>query len=69
MNGKENDLRIDLKWILIVVLPEVNLAFVIPPNQLWYTDEDWIKKYPNAFSIHKVYGQSPSIYATKERVK
>jgi len=67
-NGKENDLRVDLKEILYVELPECNLGFEIPINQAWFTSEDWKKKYPNAHAIYKIYGQSPSVYISKTKI-
>jgi hypothetical protein len=67
--GKNNDLRIDLKNILYVELSDCNLGFEIPSNQSWFTDEDWKKKYPNAHAIYKIWGQSPSFYVTKTKIK
>lgn len=69
MFGKQNDLRVDLKNILYVKLPDCNLGFEIPNNQSWFTDEDWKKQYPNAYSIYKIYGVSPSSYVTKTKIK
>jgi len=68
-NGKENDLRIELKNILYVELADCNLGFEIPPSQEWFTDEDWKKRYPKAHAIYRIYGTSPSSYVTKDRIK
>lgn len=67
---KGNDLRMEpLLNILQVVLPEVTMSFEIPPNQSWYTDEDWIKRYPKAHEIYRIFGYSPNSYVTKKRIK
>jgi hypothetical protein len=66
--GKLNDLRVDLLNILYVELPDCNLAFQIPQNQEWFTNEDWIKKYPTAHAIYKILGQSPALYVTKTKI-
>lgn len=68
ISGKNNDLRIELKNILYVELPDCNLGFEIPSNQSWFTDEDWKKKYPTAHTIYKIWGQSPSVYVTKTKI-
>lgn len=67
--GKENDLKIELKNILYVKLPEVHLGFEIPKYQSRYTDEDWVKEYPNASAIYRIWGISPNQYVTKTRIK
>lgn len=66
--GKRNDVRIDLKDILYVELPDCNLGFVIPPNQSWYTDEDWKKAYPTAHAIYRIRGISPHSYVEKRKI-
>lgn len=68
MNGKENDLRIDLKNILFVELPECNLGFEIPPNQSWFTTEDWINQFPTAHAIYKILGHDPYSYVSKDKI-
>ena len=67
MKGK--DLKIDLKHILYVESKDCNFGFEIPQNQSWFTDEDWKKNYPDAYAIYKIYGQSPSLYVTKTKIK
>jgi hypothetical protein len=69
MCGKENDIRIELSNILYVELPDCNLGFEIPQNQSWFTDEDWIRKYPTAHHIYRILGQSPSSYVSKTKIK
>lgn len=68
-NGKQNDIRIELSNILYVQLPDCNLGFEIPKNQLWFTDLDWIKKYPTASAIYKIVGTSPKNYISKTKIK
>ncbi|MBN1187334.1 MAG: hypothetical protein JXB49_33965 [Bacteroidales bacterium] len=69
LGGKENDVRIDIKNILWVEMPDCNLGFEIPPNQSWFTDEDWKKQYPTAYAIYRIYGISPHSYVTKTKIK
>lgn len=67
-NGKENDLRIDLKNILWVEMPDYTFGFEIPPSQAYYNDDDWKRKYPNAHAIYRIYGISPYSYVTKHKI-
>ena len=69
MKGKENDLRIDLKNIILIIYSNCNVGFEIPPSQSWFTDEDWIYKYPDAYEIYKIYGLNPQSYVTKTKIK
>ena len=68
LGGKHNDLRVELKKILYLELPDCNMGFEIPPAQLWYSNEDWIRKYPTAHAIYIIVGQSPSLYVSKTKI-
>lgn len=69
LGGRENDLRYKVTPIIQIVYDNSIISCTMSSVEAKFTDAMWIKKYPEAREIYRIYGDSPTCYFDKVKIK